>query len=693
MERKMERKTERKTERRAIIEVILIAAVVVSMWGAAGTTAPTEKSLPDFMSYRPDRVTIESQYGDCEAIVLCDSMFVTLHTSGLTTIRRHRAVLLITDNSIRRYGDPRILFDSERQEIRVTTARVFMRDGKFVETEENGFNIVTPFSLERAPDYQDWQEMVVTHVGIEDFCVAELEYQLVERERMLPWLSGVEFFGGPDPVLHQFLSVKVPPGITLKHASFNGVCTPEKSASGALNWSMKDLEGIYARHGGVWRGDYLPTVVFSTAESWDEICEYFDTSLSAAAHKSDSLEIAVSELSEQACTVEDELLEIHDYAFELVRGIDQPFHPLYASVRSANEIYTSAYAHGLDRAVVTLALLRRNGYGAVPVFLSAGRNCPVDVPAPEIIDRVLLEIEYQGGSTGDVVSLTDEEGDYFGGRGRSSGGEEGENKRPVYGSQRKGGDVLLLDPSSDSAVVPPAVMAGRTVARCGLNETLVHFPEMNCQQNISLVNIQMEIGEERISGSGSAVLTGIFSPYWKIRGMDKGPQKYLERYCGGLLGGAKLEDWNVKVLESDRVEFGFDFETDLPEKSSEGRIYLSLPDPPGGGLCGSDEIELTRSEYSVPLEVVPSVQRVEWDISGLKGWELVRSTFKRSEDNAVGEAFNYLSRTDGGPLTWERQLVVKRSVILPENYGHIRALLFCFGEDRLVLEGVRDSIE
>lgn len=677
--------------RNNVFEIFLIVAVVMSSWGNVDTAAAAERPLPDFMSYRPDRETIESEYRDCEAIVLCDSMFLTLHPSGLTTTRRHRAVLLITDNSMRRYGDPRIMFDSERQEIQVNRARVFMRDGNVVETKENGFNLVTPFSLDRTPDYQDWQEMVVTHVGIENFCVAELEYQLMEKEMMLPWLSGVEFFGGPDPVLHQSLSVKVPPGIILKHASFNGAGPPEKSAGGALTWSMKDLEGKYTGHGGVWRGDYLPTVVFSTAESWDEICEYLDTSLSAAAHQSDSLERAVSELGEQACTVEDELLEIHDCAYQCVRGIEQPFHPFYAGDRSANEIYTSAYAHDLDRAVITLALLRKNGYGAVPVFLSAGRNWPEDVPAPEIIDRILLEIEYQGGSTGDVISLIDPEGNYFGGSGECSGGREGKNEQPQSDLMRREKGVLLLDPSSDSAVVPPAVTAGRTVARCGLDETVVHFPEMNYRQNINLVNVRMEIEKEKISGSVSAVLTGTFSPYWKIRGADKGIQKFLEQYCGSLLGGAKLEGWNVKILERERVEVGFDFETNLPEESSEGRIYLSLPDAPGGGLCGSDKIELTRSEYSVPVELVPSVQKIECEIDGLKDWKLARSSFERSEENRVGEAFNHLSTPAGGSFSWERQLMIKDSIIPPEDYDHIGALLLCFGEDRLVLQRVEDG--
>ncbi len=662
-----------------IIRILIIAAVTVTACEATAVAAGAEHSSPGFLAYRPDRETIESEYRDCEAVVLCDSVFIELKPSGLTTTRRHRAVLLITDNSIGRYADPKILFHRGKHELRVTGARVYMRDGRVVDTGENGFNVITPHSLAGAPDYQDWQEMVVTHLGIQNYCTAELEYRLSETEEMLPWLSGVEFFGGPDPILHRYLSIRVPPGASLKYSSLNRAPDPVRVSDNELAWSISDLEGRYIRRDGMWKGDYLPAVVYSTAESWEAICEYYDTSLSAAAHASDSMEVIIEEGKDRDQPGGDNWWEISRFAFESIRGIHPPFHPLHSGVRDADVIYSTAYGHTLDRVVYAMAMLRRKGYPAGPVFVSGGRNWPDDVPAPEIFNRVLLEIPAGVDDPGEAVSQIQPEGKFRGGGKEDSGAGEWVE------------DTILLDPVSSRLAVDFSALAGRTVARCGAGSSVMHLPGMRPEQNISLVEIKAGLEGDVIRGEAYLVITGVFSPYWEIRDRDEGPVRFLEGYCGSFLGGADLEDWSVKVLEAGRVELGFRFQADLPEETGQGRIYLSIPEAPCGRIWVGDEIESARSEYPVPVEVIPSIQEVRFRLEGPGSWKLASSGWKISEENQAGRVLSRLTEKWGEEISFKRQLRIDSSVVPSAQFGAVNSLIGCFGENRLVLERAEEN--
>ena len=83
----------------------------------------------------PDHRTVAARHPQSDAVVLYDSLVVSMDEGGRITKRHHRAAMLFTDNAINRYGDPRILFDADREELRVLTVRAHMRDGSAVEAK------------------------------------------------------------------------------------------------------------------------------------------------------------------------------------------------------------------------------------------------------------------------------------------------------------------------------------------------------------------------------------------------------------------------------------------------------------------------------------------------------------------------------------------------------------------------------
>ena len=339
--------------------------------------------------------------------MLYDSLVVALGSDNHISKRRHRAVMLFTDNAINRYGDPRILFNAATQDLAILAARVRMRDGRFVDAQANALNQTTPFALDLAPDYVDWQETVVTHMGIEKGCIAELHYVIADRNPS-PYLSGVEVFSAEDPTEERVLVVKLPQRMTLKFSSLRGEePPPDASANGAWAWTVRNIPGRTPFDGGVWEGDYFPTVCYSTAAGNDEI---FAALRAQIAGKSLALPASLSETIrdriKDRTTIEERAIAIHRLAMESVRSVSVPY-PLFAApARDAARIYDTGYASPLDRAVLLMAMLADAELDPMPVLVSAGRAMSGDVPAPELYTKILV-------AAGNVTGPIEGEGLYL----------------------------------------------------------------------------------------------------------------------------------------------------------------------------------------------------------------------------------------------------------------------------------------
>ncbi|MBN1163889.1 MAG: DUF3857 domain-containing protein, partial [Candidatus Krumholzibacteriota bacterium] len=279
------------------------------------STARADNEISDWesWSYNPDRIArLRSDFPRADAVVLQE--IIDVAWDGRERISRtvYRRVALFSDNAIGRYGDPRILFDSSRQELLVEVARVYMRDGKTVDIRAEAVNQTTPFPLARTPDYTHWQETVVTYLGLEKSAVAELVYTIRDRERADIPPGGVESLVSADPALIRILRVSVPPGSGLKYTSLCGAPQPELPATGVYIWRWEDPGKTSGAGSGLWEGDYLPTVCYSAAESWEGIARTVAVWIDEAVRERENIAGAVSEITGKARPEDyDKLVALH----------------------------------------------------------------------------------------------------------------------------------------------------------------------------------------------------------------------------------------------------------------------------------------------------------------------------------------------------------------------------------------------
>ncbi len=586
---------------------------------------------------------LKNKYPNADAVILKHSLRVEMDEDGTISRKVLRRTVLFTDNAIRRYGDPRILYDSATQELNVSTARVYMRNGTSVDCGDNAFNQTTPFEFSSAPDYANWQEMVVTHVGIEKDCVAVLEYTIKDKKRKKSWMSGVEHLAFDDPALASQLTVSVPPGQRLRYSCSNGAPEPIKPGDGVYEWKLENVSCSPPVDGGIWRGDHLPTVVYSTANDWDEVAGYIADYFTEGVSKDAGSEISSAERGEEI------ILQLQEKCMDCVRPVHAAFGLFDSSPRNAEQIYQSAYAHALDHAVLLRAKLAEKGIESTPVLVSSGKNCPEEVPSPELFDKILLEAVPEDSKT-----------------------------------------ALLLDPSRAYLCDAVKMNSDRTLLRCSKKAELIQTEKGNPDDNTSTLDITLAVNEDgSLTGTGSASMQGVFSPYYSVRGVKSETENFMKKEVERMLPSASMESWNVRTLQENHVELGFRFNAKLPEATQSNRIYLSVPKPFCEEISRIDNVHVERSEYPVPIRMMPCHMKVSITFANFSNYDLFVDALQAEEKNNVGsiKAAVQISELEGiSKITFTKDLKITREMIPPGEYKQLRSLLIGYADGPIIIQ-------
>ena len=616
----------------------MCAAVPTDVPAHASPPAPALAGLPDFKA-------VQARHPGCDAVVLFDSLVVSLDGENRVSKRCHRAVMLFTDNAINRYGDPRILFNAAAQDLSLVVARAYMRDGTIVDTQKNGINQTAPFALEAAPDYVDWQETVVTHVGLEKGCVAELHY-VIRDKAPSPWLSGVEIFSSEDPVELRVLEVRTSGSEPMKCASLGGAPEPDASVDGVRRWTVRDIGGRTPFDGGAWEGDYFPIACYSTAASWSGALSGLAATIEEKAGALDFFVPIVKRATEDLRAREDEdrILAIHSLALDCVAAVHAPFGLLAAAPREARRIYESGYASPLDRAVLLTAMLKAGGYEPVPVLVSRGRAWTEEAPAPELFGSLLVAVK--------------------------SGDRE-----------------LSLDPEASFKRDPMFRIAGMTTARLDGRISISRMSAKAGVESRSSLSLVLKPGEEgNLAGEGTAVLEGVFSPYYLLRGAGTQAADFVKAHVRDLFEGAELTAWIPRRLERSGAEITFSFTVKLPEAHAGERVYFALPKPFEAGESGIERVRLERSTLADAVRLEPCILDVRCEIEPPAEWRVISAPPRAEAKNEIGAARAGVDTADAERVICTRSLTIEESLVPPAAYGKLKALLSAFGEDELLLE-------
>ena len=587
-------------------------------------------ALPAFAEYSglPDGVranlTAIKKYPKASSILLWVRDFYTLDEQGQQTYERHEFRYLPDEAARDLWGDPHIAYDMGREDIEIITARTYTADGRTIDaTPHNAYNPVTPDNLDHAPDFANFKHMVVTLLGLENGCIAELHYKLstkpLEAEPPRPWLCGRVYFREEVPVIARELVVQLPADKALTYANANGVAEPIKNGHGYV-WRMDEQPGYNPDdlHG---HKVLLPNVAFTTAKDWNEVSSHLSSRIS---FNFDAPEMPRSLQEKLAGVVEPEnkLDTIKAWVRERFNPLEFEHPSFNTRLRPTSRVLNSGYGNSLELAVMVSNFARIAGVPAGAVAWYA-----FEPPVPYLLDV-----------TGGLLHVKTDSEEFW------------------------------CDPLAPRSEFPASELADATILSLDRENTLQKPKALEAKNSELRINVNMdELDADTLRGTATFVAHGWHTPYEALR---TDASTYLSNLLH--LNGLTVASIQLKQLEPSYAAVSFAFTAERLD-TVEGSQVFSANLMNFAGFAGDPNLTLESKEFPQWAKL-PGQVSVHLEAPLPDGWTVAQQPIALSQQWPDGNGSRTVTVQDGR-VVLDEELTLNSAWIQPQGWSAFRSFL------------------
>ena len=596
-----------------------IAAILLNLALLAAATGAAALDAAAIIAAAPPA----SAFPDDDVVVLYRAETVTVTADGLVTRRVHTLQRLQTQWAMRQRSDVRVAWDDRRQQLEVTTARTFMRDGTVVVTPDNGYNEVTPGAVSRAAPFLNWRELVISHVGTEPGCVVELAYELRDRAAGPLPPSGLGWLGQEDPVLESRFTV-TGAAARLVTAGADEVVASDGS------FTAHDLPAYRPEGPASLRHRWVPHVVWGQLDGPADLTRALRRRHREARSSGDPLAawLAATRDDPEVLTDGDLLRRVAALVHDETAAVHLPGGTWSAAPRPTGEVFATAVGTDWERALLAAALLREAGWQPeIGVFGQAS-----------VVENQLLAAE-QLDHLRVVVRLGDE-----------NWWLAPERAEPWSGrNDLAGWSGVFLGADGSDRVYTVAEQPGR----CRLSARLAPGED------------------EGWTAVADLVLAGPYRP----RGQDA--RELAEALAGRILREGELGELEVREEASERLALRLTASGAGPGETVQGLLVCELPWPEHGVLAHLPTgFHLERPQRQSPLWIETSGrEELSLRIELPAGWRRDAPAAAELELNCAAASFRRQIREEDGTLTIEAMLELGAGPVAPQELGALREVL------------------
>lgn len=508
---------------------IFILLAAAALLGVASAAQPRYLSSPG-----------AREYPDTDVIVLSEKVSLTLMPDGRVEESRFRAEKVLTYQGIDTIGDPKVAFDTKSQKLVIDKCTTFSPDGRVTEAQKNSFTEMTPFELEKSPDYTTIRQMVVTKVGMELGSVIEFGYTLSDTKPWRKYLQGGFLLQNEYPTLEKEITIKVPKGTAFKFASEAKVEVSEEPGYTVYRALLKDLRALNFHEFGNREEFLYPFLAYSTAPDWSAQASRLSALFGeSASKKSKALEDKANELAAKKLTLREKILSIHEFVTTKMNHVEWGADAFDYSPRNAGRIFETSYGHKIDMAALFCAMLGSIGVKGEPWLVMNGPfgDDSARVPSLALFDDVITVVE----ADGETLYLS------------SSAPASEASLRDWTGSR-----ALKAAPGVTTLTVVPGLSKENAV-KCAFS---------------------LDPKEKAVmKGTGSVVLTGGYANYESAR---NGIDGEIKPFVTGVLPDADEIKVTAKKISGDELCAEVEFTIDLAKAAGKtgfaALLMTSLPD-------------------------------------------------------------------------------------------------------------------
>ncbi len=575
-------------------------------------------------------------YPDADVLALEDIRVYTLHPDGRVDRHVGRVEKVLTYHGMDEIGDPHVPFDSARQTIRVIRSLTWTPEGEEKKTQDNGFNVMTPFALAKAPDYTEIHQLVITHVGLDIGAVVQTDYVVSDE---VPWrthLEGVEVLQDDESALLRRIIVEVPAGTTLLYHVANGEARLEISHTGDLDVYTWTLENVGVARKALAEPEamvFLPTLLFTTAPDW----KTWSNTLA------DRLDTALEDPDGNVARLADRLLEgrsdtlarveaLHGFVVDAVLTASWPLTDFDYAMRPAARTLESSHGHTLDKAVLLTALLRDAGYTADITIVDPN---PLEDPALRALPC--------------LARLT----------------------QPLVRVDADG-ETLWLDPTAKLETRSQRDFAGWEGLPVVAGTDALHLLEPPDVPNRLTIRLDATLDADNgIQGDGEIILLGHYAPFFEVRGDKTKLESFTKGLVSSVVATVDRVEASVVALDPFQVRLRVSFSAETPSPAP--RVVTVETGIPSGSLLETSPF-MHLASRTLPL-ILPATGEEMVTVT----WTLPKGKVPRfipapvATEGEPGRAARTW-RLEDGKITMTSETIVRRRVVAPPDYPAFKAM-------------------
>jgi hypothetical protein len=584
-------------------------------------------------------------FPQADAVVIADRTRVTLHPDGRTCTAVKRAVKVFSEFGRDRTSDTQVVFRDGRQKLSILGAATFMADGTRMDSPELTRVIMTPFALDRAPAWSDYQQLNLTNVGSETNAVNVVEYEVEDPKPWKPFFFGAAVFGEMWPVIDKVFEVAVPKGATLAYALRGAASKPTVTHADGLTvyaWHASELPGFPLEDQAPTAGYVLPGVVFSTVPSFAHMGKTLHACFEEHSAPDDAIKAWAQKTTKDLFDETEKILAIHREIVAGTRHISWPITANGVTGRSAAEVFSSRYGNPLEAGFLLAAALRAAGIEANFVL---GCDRPLfHEDVPYLSNRT--EVWVCAGSEDLLLNAT----------------KPAQNTGPYAAAERA---FLLI---SEDGAVPFTPRAFDNTAE--IEAELALDDDLAAKGKVSFRN------------------AGRFNPFLDLQASedDEAAKGKVQPLPGHVFPGATLTTFDIRRMDLDRADIRTQCKAPAPKKAAPELTLLEIP-PAAIGLLGLSS-PLHRSERTT-VHDLKGPFRVHMKLTLTLPADVTVQAAPENLDGTAGP-FRYQRtwKVEEKEVTLEEVMEAQDKYLPPEAWEDFRRLTMAFENpvrNRLVL--------
>ena len=291
-----------------------------------------------------------------------------MHTDGSIEFKYYKEVKLLTPYAFNRlYGETFVIYNPDFQKLKIHKSYTIMNDGRKVEAPKNAFNIVLPRAVSNYPAFNQMEEMVITHTGLDVGCTIYLEYSVISKPGFMTEMMSTEILSESVPVEDYEVVLTVPARRGLKYELMNSKIKPEESNDGkyrSYKWLFGKVSQRAFEQATPSSYTVAPTLSFSTANDMETALMAFNKNKALSDKLPTDLTAKVESWKKNAKTKMVLALNIQKY---IVNNISSKHFPLAWNnyqVQTPTQVWNANIGNDLEKTILLAKTLQAAGFDA-----------------------------------------------------------------------------------------------------------------------------------------------------------------------------------------------------------------------------------------------------------------------------------------------------------------------------------------